>query len=474
MNIDEKALIIFNNNTIQSANNVLIANNISKVYKHGQEVGYEAGQKSMVDESKIIEKTVSGTGLVNINDVSEIPHNVSIKLSSDTITDFSNVGLDVYNSNLFDKDNLLKGFLSDVEGNLNTSGNNDDLIRTIWIELPKGTYTISFGVNVKIIRLVLNGEFSIPQGNEINNVDNYVVNTNGGIFGLSFRHYDNTNWNDDNLVRINCGSISLPYEVYEKKTLTSENGEFNIRSTSPIMNFYCANENVNIFVNYHKSYGMQTEYDRFWDAYQSNGTRTNYSYAFGGEGWKNKTFKPKYPITVVNGKYAFSMSYIYMRGWENVDLDTSNMTDASFMFQTFYGTIIPTIDISKVTSSYGTQYMFGTCQDLVTIEKLIVSENTKYQTSMFTGTKKLENIIFEGTIANNNLDLSPCTKLSKESITSVINALSSTTTGLKVTLSKTAVNTAFSINVDDVTTYPEGSEYYTLRHSKDNWTFSYI
>lgn len=218
--------------------------------------------------------------------------------------------------------------------------------------------------------------------------------------------------------------------------------------------------------------GKKSEYDTFWNRYQNNGKRTNYTFAFGGEGWNNKTFKPKYPITIVNGKYTFSASY--MQNWEEVILDTSNMTDASFMFQSSYGETIPTIDISKVTSSYGTQYMFGTCYSLVTIEKLIVSENTKYQSSMFTGTKNLENITFEGTIANNNLDLSPCAKLSKESITSVINALSNTTSNLKVTLSKTAVNNAFGINVDDVTTYPMGSEYYTLRHSKDNWTISYL
>ena len=50
-----------------------IAENVPKVYA--------AGQKSMIDESKIIEKTVSGRGSVYVNDVSEIPHEVEVKLS---------------------------------------------------------------------------------------------------------------------------------------------------------------------------------------------------------------------------------------------------------------------------------------------------------------------------------------------------------------------------------------------------------
>ena len=41
-------------------------------------------------------------------------------------------------------------------------------------------------------------------------------------------------------------------------------------------------------------------------------------------------------------------------------------------------------------------------------------------------------------------------------------------TGASITLSKTAVNNAFEIDVDDTTTYPEGSEFYVLRNSKNN------
>lgn len=52
---------------------VTIAENIPKVYK--------SGQVSMVDETKIIKKTVSGESVM-LDDVSEIPHKIEVKLSS--------------------------------------------------------------------------------------------------------------------------------------------------------------------------------------------------------------------------------------------------------------------------------------------------------------------------------------------------------------------------------------------------------
>ena len=72
---------------------------------------YEAGQQSMVDESKIIEKTVSGS-VIAIDDVSEVPHEVAVQLSSDTVTNFSGVAVKVFGKNLFDKnkDIILDGY----------------------------------------------------------------------------------------------------------------------------------------------------------------------------------------------------------------------------------------------------------------------------------------------------------------------------------------------------------------------------
>ena len=86
---------------------------------------------------------------------------------------------------------------------------------------------------------------------------------------------------------------------------------------------------------------------------------------------------------------------------------------------------------------------------------------------------KLKNITFEGLIPV-LVDFSASPLLTKESIISIINALSPNKSGLTVTFKKEAVNREFGINVDDLSTYPEGSDYYKLRWSKGNWDFNYV
>jgi uncharacterized protein YcsI (UPF0317 family) len=116
--------------------------------------------------------------------------------------------------------------------------------------------------------------------------------------------------------------------------------------------------------------------------------------------------------------------------------------------------------------------MFQNATKLATIRKLMVDEQTGSLTAVFNNANALVNLTMEGVLAN-SIDVRWC-PLSKESITSVCNVLSSTITGKTVTFKKSAVNTAFGIDVDNEATYPEGSEFYELRHSKDNWTFSYV
>lgn len=191
--------------------------------------------------------------------------------------------------------------------------------------------------------------------------------------------------------------------------------------------------------------GKQAGREGFWDAYQVRGYTNDYLYAFAGNRWTDTTYNPRYPIKPSGNA---QLMYVY-----------SGITD----------TKVP-IDISGVRSNLvGT---FQNARKLVTIRKLIVDEQTGPLTSVFNNANVLVNLTMEGILAS-SIDVQWC-PLSKESITSVCNVLSSTITGKKVTFNKSAVNTAFGINVDDETTYPVGSEFYTLRHSKDNWTFSYV
>lgn len=227
--------------------------------------------------------------------------------------------------------------------------------------------------------------------------------------------------------------------------------------------------------------GQKAEYDRFWDIYQQSGIRGSYDNAFAGSGWTTENFKPKYDINATNAYMLFranTMKIDLVEYLENlgITLSVSNANGIQYAFNNSRFTHIGVVDARKTTTNVSLDATFSNNPNLVTIDKIILNPEVKTAqfSNTFTQCVALENIAFEGEIKTNGLNLQWSTKLSKESITNIINVLSSTTTGLTVTLSKTAVNNAFGINVDDETTYPEGTEYYNLRHSKDNWTISYV
>ncbi len=203
--------------------------------------------------------------------------------------------------------------------------------------------------------------------------------------------------------------------------------------------------------------------DAFWDAFQDNGNRTSYLYGFSGDGWKDETFKPKYNIAPTgNAHYMFAYSHIadVKACLEScgVTLDFSKASGANSTFSYCRKlTTLPKIDLSSATTSSNTFYNSTLLQ---TIEELKVSTKTTFSGS-FGECKSLENMIVTGTIAKNGFNVQWSTKLSKASIESIINALSGTTSGLTVTISKTAKETAFT-----------DSEWATLIATKPNWTIS--
>lgn len=141
--------------------------------------------------------------------------------------------------------------------------------------------------------------------------------------------------------------------------------------------------------------GKKAEYDRFWDALQENGNRINYEYAFGGRGWTAETFKPKYPFLKVRSPYM--------------------------MFTASNVETIPPIEFDpRATYSY----IFRSCKKLKTIEKLTFQDVINAQFDrIFQSCEALENLTIGGEIAQNGFDVSWSTKLTHDSLMSIINAL---------------------------------------------------
>lgn len=321
-----------------------------KIAEREQKV-FEAGQKSMVDESKIIEKTAIGTTTLTIDDVSELPHDVEVQLSSDSITDFSGISLSV-------------------------------------------------------------------------NGDMYSSPSDGLIKG--------------------------------------------IKSYSPNMTF-TTDEGLKIEAKYHKSWGMQTEYDRFWDSHQDYGNRKDYSGAF--YAWSGENFPPKYDVRPTRAYMMFAgtapsnqkkIDIVQTEEEADIVFDFSQCTDFQYAF---YGSGVyryGTIDTRSCASF--SQFMANPATHIV--EKLIFKDDgsqTFYNTKWIFPSY-LEHIVIEGKIGHSVHCESAI--LTKNSIISFINALLETAEGQTLSLRKNAIVNAFGSTTSD--------EWLNLIATKQNWTISLV
>ena len=236
--------------------------------------------------------------------------------------------------------------------------------------------------------------------------------------------------------------------------------------------------------------GKKSEYDAFWDAQQLNGNRREYSYFGAGvyipsDIWLN----PKYPFVLENTANNFmrdfntavSASYggpgghrapTDLSGWE---IDASSATESTDFF---YNASVKNINVDLSNSNSLIRAFCGSNRGLVNNITVKVSEKCASFSQAFyynVNANYCTDVVrfAEGSvIAAGNLNLSYC-RQSKESLASVINALSYTTTGLTVTLRLAAVNTAFetSAGAADGST---SEEWLALAATKPNWTINLI
>ncbi len=215
--------------------------------------------------------------------------------------------------------------------------------------------------------------------------------------------------------------------------------------------------------------GKQAEHDAFWGAYQKNGNRTNYAYAFAGTGgWNDDNFKPKYTIKAEGASWTALYYAFYQANISDIKaileergltIDTKNAKGLGASFEGCTTTNIPTLDVTNCTD-FGRTFYGASKLETVVLENLSGSATF---TNTFTNCSNLVNLSVSGIIGKNGLNLQWSTKLSRDSIVSVVNALSPTTTGLTVTLSKTAVESAFN-----------DAEWDALESTKTNWTITLV
>lgn len=475
---------------------ITIAENQQRVFDAGFAAGVSQGG-GYVDIDPI-PATVTGVQVVAVNDVSEIPHNISVQLSSDTIMDFSGVTVWRTGKNLLNEAEFLdatspRWITGDAMESIGGSPNHGYFPLRL---ADNTTYSFSWeSVNPDDVP----PHFTLiyfERGTEVvydgGKTKCYFTGTGTTRLTYTFTTSENTDYyffvsgitsSAANLSKIKWAQIECGGNVtgYEPSTVeeyrANTNGTVNgVTSTLFNMTVF-ADADISLTVGYNKSKGVQAEYDRFWDAYQDNGNRKIYSYAFYYTNWNDTNFSPKYDIVLVGAASdMFGSCYITnlkdILEKQNVVLDTSQGTMLLRMFNGAQRlTHVPRIDASAATDI---RNMFMNCSSLTKIDSLVMSETTGsgYPTGnagVFQNCTKLTDLTIEGTFAiTTSLKWSP---LTRTSIESVISALSDTTTGQTLTLKSTAVASAFETS--EGAADGSASEAWTaLVASKSNWTIA--
>lgn len=173
--------------------------------------------------------------------------------------------------------------------------------------------------------------------------------------------------------------------------------------------------------------GQKSEYDRFWDAYQTG----TYQNQFSGKMWKNSTFKPKYDIKPTSTGYML----FYYSGIKGdlvsildelgVTLDTSECKSFQYTFGYSEFTRIGVIDMRNATNL--NTAMLSTFQGakVETIDKLIFRDDgtQTFSNNAFQNCANLINLTIEGTIGQNGFNVQWSPLLSRESIDSILDHL---------------------------------------------------
>lgn len=159
--------------------------------------------------------------------------------------------------------------------------------------------------------------------------------------------------------------------------------------------------------------GKQAEYDRFWDAFQQNGTRTNYERAF--RRWTDEIYKPKYipkPINNIIG--IFEDAVIPRIDLTNFDA-TEILTGGVSAFSSNYIEYLE-MDIPKCsTLSSSLYYMRG-------LKTIKLHNMNQCQIGTLIQANVLKNVEFNGTFVGTFMEMLQSSLLTYESLQNIIAA----------------------------------------------------
>lgn len=224
--------------------------------------------------------------------------------------------------------------------------------------------------------------------------------------------------------------------------------------------------------------GKQEENDAFWDVVQQGGRRTAYDVAFCW--WDCEYLHPKYKVVPTSGANA-ARNIIYrcakLKKIEAAYFDLSKVPNTTTTYDTL-GYLFGLCDELEEIEDVGLQaplflnYFCYSDKKLKKIAVIRIAEETQVNNMLYY-CPELEYVRIEGVIGQSGIDLKYSTKLSKESIESIVNHLSDTAEGKSLTLSKAAVDKAFETS-EGANDGASSQEWDSLEGLKMNWEITLV
>lgn len=173
--------------------------------------------------------------------------------------------------------------------------------------------------------------------------------------------------------------------------------------------------------------GKQAEYDRFWeDTLENMGLG---DFAFAGPTWTDESFNPPRGTVIQPSRavYMFACAgitdLVALCEKKEITIDFSKSTSFMDTFYGAYGANFTRIGVVNTTSSNGLNQIFYGQTRLHTIVKIILrADGSQTFAAAFNNCSALENVEIEGTIGKDGFNVSSCTKLTHDSLMSILNA----------------------------------------------------
>ena len=172
--------------------------------------------------------------------------------------------------------------------------------------------------------------------------------------------------------------------------------------------------------------------DAFWDVVQDNGNRTMYNHAFSC--WGHEYIRPKYKLVAsyvndANTIFAHAKVKKVEAAYFDFSQKPTGTNNNSGYNYTFYNcTELEEIEDIGLVPQYTYVYTFANCAKLRKIAKIGVDENTRFSNA-FQGCYELRDLVVDGVIGQNGFSVINSTKLTHDSLMSIINCLETKTSG---------------------------------------------